>query len=215
MYVFQVLFVICAFGSGAYVTALIASRGFDAQAQDVALLVSGVAFVVTSVLAAEALGRLRIDLRLVIIVGTLGFCLARGTMYVAPLPLAAIIGLLGVASLCDGAVAVAMRSLIASYDVRDRTLSMVFFAACDSFGQAVGGVGAGIAIALGGYLRLMRAHRMGGCLHARARGVEDFREVGLHCFAARRRQRPPGQGLRSRDAPLPAAGRSLVRAPSR
>jgi predicted MFS family arabinose efflux permease len=151
MYVFQVLYVICGFGSGAYATALIASRGFDAQAQGVALLVAGVAFVLTSVLAAEALGKLRIDLRLVIIVGTLGFCLARGTMYIAPLPLAAIIGLLGIASLCDGAVAVAMRALIASYDVRDRTLSMVFFAACGSFGQAVGGVGAGIAIALGGY----------------------------------------------------------------
>ena len=26
---------------------------------------------------------------------------------------------------------------------------------------------------------------MGGCLHARARGVDDFREVGLHCFAER------------------------------
>jgi hypothetical protein len=72
-------------------------------------------------------------------------------MYAAPLSIAATIALAGLASLSDGAVAVALRLLVAGYPVRDRALSMVLFATCESLGQAIGGVTAGSVLALGGY----------------------------------------------------------------
>jgi predicted MFS family arabinose efflux permease len=48
-------------------------------------------------------------------------------------------------------MAVAMRSLVAGYPVRDHALSMVLFSACESLGQAIGGVTAGLVLALGGF----------------------------------------------------------------
>ena len=57
----------------------------------------------------------------------------------------------GLASVMDACVGVAMRSEFASYDVGEPTLCMVLFAACDGVGQTLGGVLAGMALALSGY----------------------------------------------------------------
>jgi DHA1 family inner membrane transport protein len=152
MYAFQVLYVICAFGSGAYSAAFVHSRGFSAQDFSILLAVIGVAFVASSLASGEILGRLKPDLRLVIAIGAILFCLARGSIYMSPLPFVSIVVLFAVASLCDGAVAVAMRSYVASHDAPDRTLSMVFFGACDSLGQALGGIITGAALATLGFV---------------------------------------------------------------
>jgi DHA1 family inner membrane transport protein len=151
MYAFLVLYVVCAFSTGAYVAALLVSRGFGPGELGVTFAVIGVAFVVSSISAGETLGKVKGDLRLVIVGGALLFCLLRGSLYVVPLPLITMIALLGLASLVDGTVAVALRALVASYAVRDRALSMVVFAACESLGQALGGVIGGGVLAISGY----------------------------------------------------------------
>jgi predicted MFS family arabinose efflux permease len=79
------------------------------------------------------------------------FFVTRATAFLLPLPLVVLIGLFGLASVMDGSIGVAMRSLIASYEVPEQALSMVFFEACGSLGQMLGGVFAGIALAIGGY----------------------------------------------------------------
>ncbi len=151
MFGFQILYVVVVFGTGAYLSALIIARGFGADAVGAALAVVGVAFILSSVLSAEVLGKLRVDLRLVVLGAALSFCVSRAVIYILPLPLPVLVGLLAAGSLVDGVMAVAFRTLVASYDVKDRALSMVFFAACDNVGQAVGGVVAGALLAAGGY----------------------------------------------------------------
>jgi len=107
MFGFQILYVVAGFGTGAYISALIIARGFGADAVSVALAVVGVAFILSSVLAAEVLGKLRIDLRLLVLVAALIFCVTRAVIYIVPLPLAVLVGLLAAGSLVDGVMAVA------------------------------------------------------------------------------------------------------------
>jgi predicted MFS family arabinose efflux permease len=152
MFAFQVVYVICAFGTGAYASALLVSRGYGPDALEVTFAVVGIAFIVSSVATGEILGKLTLDLKLLMVGVALVFCLARGTIYVASLSFTWILLLFALASLCDGILGVAIRANVAAYDVRDRTLSMVFFAASDSFGQASGGVVAGAVLAAGGFL---------------------------------------------------------------
>jgi predicted MFS family arabinose efflux permease len=151
IYLFLVLYVVCAFGAGAYTSALLVSRGANPSEVGLGWAVLGLAFVLSSVVAGEVLGKLRFDLRLVVLGGAVVFILAKGIIYAAPLSITAIIFLAGLASLCDGAVSVALRMLVASYPVRDRALSMVLFSTCESLGSAIGGVTAGTVLAMGGY----------------------------------------------------------------
>src|SRR5262249_44628507 len=151
MYVFWTLYVLCAFGSAAYASALVISRGFTAENLSLLLAVIGIAFIVTSLTSGELLGRFKPDLRVVIAVFAILFCLARGWVYLWPLPLGSLLGLFAIASVADAAIGVALRAHVAAHDVPDRTLSMVFFGACDSLGQAMGGVLMGAALAVAGY----------------------------------------------------------------
>jgi predicted MFS family arabinose efflux permease len=151
LYAFLVLYVLCSFGSGAYVSALLVRRGAGTPALGAIYAVAGTAFVISSVAAGELLGRLRFDLRFLILAGFPVFILARALIYVLPVPLATIAVLVAVAQLVDGTMAVAMRALVAGYPLRERALSMVLFSACESLGQAVGGVAGGFVLAFGGY----------------------------------------------------------------
>jgi predicted MFS family arabinose efflux permease len=151
MYAFQVVYVICAFSAGGYQVALMVARGFSPADVSLALAVAGGAFVVSSVAAGEIVGRLKVDLRLVVIGGAFLFCLSRGLFYVLPLTLTGLLVVTLLAFLVDGSMAVMLRSLAISYEVRDRGLSMSFFAASDSAGQALGGIIGGAVLGVGGY----------------------------------------------------------------
>jgi hypothetical protein len=72
-------------------------------------------------------------------------------MYLWPLPLGILLGLFALASVSDAVIGVALRAHVAAHDVPDRTLSRVLFGACDSLGQAMGGVLMGAALAVAGY----------------------------------------------------------------
>jgi predicted MFS family arabinose efflux permease len=151
MYSFQTIYVICAFGSGAYASALLISRGYGAQDLEIAFAVVGGAFILGSVASGETLGKVSHDAKQLIAGAAVLFCLARGWIYFVSFPFPVILGLFAVASVCDAAIGVAIRADVATYEVQDRSLSMVFFGACDSIGQASGGIIAGALLAAGGF----------------------------------------------------------------
>jgi predicted MFS family arabinose efflux permease len=151
MYVFWVLYVACAFGSGAYAAALTVSRGFGAGAVGVLFAVVGGVFIVSSVVSPEVLGRWRVDLRWLVAAVAVVFFATRAAAFFLPLPFVGLLVLFGLGSVMDGCMGVAMRSLIASYEVPEQALSMVFLESCGSLGQTLGGVVAGMALAIGGY----------------------------------------------------------------
>jgi predicted MFS family arabinose efflux permease len=141
----------CAFGSAAYAAALVISRGFGADAVSLVLAVIGVAFIASSILTPEVLGRSGVNLRWLVAVAAALFFSARAAAFLLPVSLFALLALFALASVMDGCIGVAMRSQMATYDVADHALSMVFFAACDGLGQTLGGILAGTALALSGY----------------------------------------------------------------
>jgi predicted MFS family arabinose efflux permease len=151
IYGFQTLYVVCAFGTGAYLSALMAARGFAPEEIAVVFATAGGAFVVSSVVSGEILGKVKLDLRFVAILMAFLVCLTRGLVYILPLSVTATIVLIGVASLADGVIANTLRALAVSYQVRDRALSMSFFAASDNVGQAFGGIICGFVLSIGGY----------------------------------------------------------------
>jgi predicted MFS family arabinose efflux permease len=117
---------------------------------ELALAVVGVAFIASNVVSAEVLGKVRVDLRLICVGAALFLGASRAAIYLLPLPVVPLLGVLAAGSLIDGGLAVALRMLIASYEVEDSALSMAVLAASDNVGQATGGVLAGAVLAAGG-----------------------------------------------------------------
>jgi predicted MFS family arabinose efflux permease len=76
MYVYWTLYARCAFGSAAHASALVISRGFTAENLSMLLAAIGITFIVTSLTAGELLGRFKSNLRVVIAVFAILFCLA-------------------------------------------------------------------------------------------------------------------------------------------
>lgn len=151
MYAFVLLYVICSFSTGTYLVAYMASKGTSSSMLSIFIASVGMGFVVGTVFAGEMVARIPWNARLLIIGCSFIFVALRASFFLFtlnPIPIAV---LLAIASICDGMVAVTLRTVFSRESQANPAVTMSFLEFTQNLGGMLGAAIGGAIIGIAGY----------------------------------------------------------------